>query len=128
MTFPNLVSNWGLKESLTVPVRWGLRSVAAQIRCTAEGERLLCRAIVRQLHRPHPLGGTHHFVEHCFDSVDQQFLGSPGPVSLLEAGKSQIQNPRTQQPHGHMAGAQLSGYRLAVFAIGGKQSDTGPPY
>jgi hypothetical protein len=35
----------------------GLRSLAAQIRCTAEWERPLCRAMVRQLYRTRPLGG-----------------------------------------------------------------------
>jgi hypothetical protein len=74
---------------------------------------------------PASLGGTHHFVEHCLDSVDRQCLGSARPGRLLEAGKSQIQNPLTPQPHGHMAGAQLSGDLLVVFAICGKQSDAG---
>ena len=76
---------------------------------------------------PASLGGTHHFIENCLDSVDRQCLGSARPRRLLEASNSQIWNPLTQQPHGHMARSQLSGDLLFVFAICGKQSDAGPP-
>lgn len=77
---------------------------------------------------PASLGGTHHFVEHCLNSVDRQYLESPRSGRLLEAGKPHIQNPLTPQPNGHMAGAEFSSYLLVVFAICGKQSDAGPPY
>jgi hypothetical protein len=77
---------------------------------------------------PVSLGGTHHFVEHCLNSVDQQCLGSALPGRLLEGGKSQIRNPLTPQPYGHMTGAQLSNYLLVVFAICCKQSDAGPAH
>ena len=73
-------------------------------------------------------GRAHHFVEDCLDSIHRQCLGSPRPGRLLKSGKSQIQNPLTPHPHGHMTGIQFSGDLLIVFALGGKQSDTGPSH
>ena len=59
------------------------------------------------------------------DSVDRQSLGPAWAGRFLEAGESQIQNPLTPQPNGHMAGAQFSGNLVVVLALGGKQTDAG---
>lgn len=46
----------GVLESLKVQLQCGLRSLAAQIRCIAERNIPLCRALIWQLNRARPLG------------------------------------------------------------------------
>ena len=57
MTSQNLVSKFGSRDSLKVRVRWGLISLAAQIRCTLAGDTPVWRAIERTLQRVRFGGG-----------------------------------------------------------------------
>jgi hypothetical protein len=69
----------------------------------------------------------HHLGQHGLNFGRRQGLWASGPESFLQSSQAQIQHALTPLAHSHMAGSQLGGDLLVVFALGSQQGDAGTP-